>query len=706
MSATVKQVRVEEGFVKASFAGLDLIITEQIGFINATQLCHVKGKKLARYNEPQARKNLKLVLTSYYGDLTNKVNPNVNHDPCLAGTYFHPALLLDLATWLSPETYVHSAIIINSFFNQTDQRKWQFRMLFACEEIATYENDPPNCRIRYESLDLLVNANAWFKSSDFCCANGKKVRDFEARKDVASLLEYFRTRGLFHGTHYHPLLFLRLAAWVNIDFYVKCARVVFCCNDVRLNALFRREIAAAGASPSVGSAVGPDRSTNGIAAAGALSSVSSAVVPERSRTKRNAAASASSSVTSALAPVPLTTNGIMPASTSSSVKSAVAPIQSTTNEIAAASTSSSVRSAEAPIELTTNGIAAASASSSVRSTVAPNRSMTNGRESPAELSAPSTSSGQAALPKPNLESVIWINKDEDSEDSNMTLDMNNEEDQMLTRKEHEVELARVRRELERVVEHERIEKEAALAREQEKEMALTRVQEEKRAAVERARLKEDQVEALRRQLEDLEISDSRMTLRKRSHAESRASAAATIMNDVGVAGLECLVLFVSTKNAVYGYRRQFQNIIPAIYKQLDKVAMFVGWFITNNAVLDYNRCKTLVSEKARECGRNVRVTQNQMELDNEDGVKFDLPDTICSTLRIDLEVIEADVKILGRLFKRPTYRDNDAVPADPQKGESSSAFLARVHGWIEKEHASFMSIVERRLQRRNQSARR
>lgn len=586
MTAKVSEVRVNDGFVKVSSGGLDIIINERNGFFNVTQLCRSRGeKKLSSYNNSKVKKNLKIVLTCYYGELSHKVNPN-NIYPCVAGTYFHPALFLDLASWLSPESYVHSAIVINDFFGHSNQQTWQLSMLFACEEIPTieYVSDPPIWRIRYDSLEMVVNERGWFKASDFCAANYTKLSQFEASKspDIVCLLQYFRSRNLLCGVYYHPLLFLRLAAWMTADFYVKCARVVFCCGDGRLKSLFRKEIIAAGSA----------------------------------------------------------------------------------------------------------------APSDLGSVVTFNRSSTEREGLPVELSQPSTSSGRSAVPRPDFANVIWNVEGDDSNDSDSTVHMTDEVGNSLTRKELEVEVARVRRELRLEVERERAEKDAALARVQEKEAVLQRVQEEKRK-------KDEELELLQRKFEDLQISEerSRMTLRKRSSAEARTTAAANVLKDVGVAKLECLVLFVSEKNAVYAYRRQFQNIIPTIHKQLNKVVMFVGWFVTNNAVLDFNRCKGLVREKATKCGHNVRVGQNQMELDDEEGDQFNLPDAIRTTLRMDLEVIEADVRILGRLFNKPIYGDSKVAAADSSRSASTSTFLTHVHKWFEDEHACYMRLMERRRQR-------
>lgn len=147
--------------------------------------------------------------------------------------------------------------------------------------------------------------------------------------------------------------------------------------------------------------------------------------------------------------------------------------------------------------------------------------------------------------------------------------------------------------------------------------------------------------------------------------------------------LKFLVVYMSTNSQICVHRQQSQNTIPVICRQLNTIAVFIGWFVTNGPIFDFNQCKRMVAE---------RVALR--------GDKFDLPKTICGILRRNSHVTEADVKILGRLFDKPTYNTAAALDhLDPRKSpyDYMPLFLDRVYEWFESEYANFM----RRQQYRN-----
>ena len=79
------------------------------GFINATKFCTTAGdgkKRFDHYTANARYKNLFNYMSrspGNPGDLSIQVATGDNE---LRGTYVHPDLLLDLASWISPEAYV------------------------------------------------------------------------------------------------------------------------------------------------------------------------------------------------------------------------------------------------------------------------------------------------------------------------------------------------------------------------------------------------------------------------------------------------------------------------------------------------------------------------------------------------------------------------------------------------------------------------
>ncbi|KAK7593061.1 hypothetical protein V9T40_007813 [Parthenolecanium corni] len=619
---------VNEPFIKFSYGGLvDLIVNNENGLFNATYLCRQSSdkKQLNRYNEHVLTKKLEKALKrndSIILSWSYKKNGSV-----AAGRYFHPAMFLDLAFWLSPIFYVHSAVIMIEFFNTNDRRKQKLRLnLFDYGEKATCElikAEPPRWCVRFDSFKVEVNECGWFNPLNVCLIYRKTLNQFEGLKSIVALRQYLGSRNLLDGVFYHPLLFLRLAVYLSEDIYVKCARLVFCCDNEQLSLLFRRQIAAAASANTASNC-------------------------------ESLAASVSESV--------------------------AAPAQPSPPEYEAIPAELSLPSTSGRPSIPDYG-----APSDVGSGAVPNQQTIECEELPAGLGRPSTSFG---LLEQNCRLIV-NDSDDDSDDSVKTVDMGNATDNLLTRKVHDVELNRLRRELER-----KIESENRLRAE------LEREQKEKQEALVRVRVQVDEIETLRQQLEDLDIEDVRnRILRKRPSIEARTK-------DLQIAKLEGLVLFLSVENTVYAYRRKFEKLVPAILKKLDKVVSFIGWFVTDSAVLQYSRCQEIVRQKAAQSGQKLNLSQNEIklvpegshrsdELVHEASQRFDLQGCVLSALRLKLEVIEADVRILSRLFNKPTYQEDRFVaPAE-------STFLAGVYKWMQEQHAYRTRLAERYKRRRN-----
>ncbi|KAL4122763.1 hypothetical protein QTP88_015038 [Uroleucon formosanum] len=98
----------------------------------------------------------------------------------------------------------------------------------------------------YAGFELLVDDHKWFNASKFChkyADKRKQLKYFSKTDSFPRLVEHIRQNlqldpvrdrqddvdreSIEYGAYYHPLLFLALTLWINLDFYVKAAHIVF-----------------------------------------------------------------------------------------------------------------------------------------------------------------------------------------------------------------------------------------------------------------------------------------------------------------------------------------------------------------------------------------------------------------------------------------------------------------------------------------------
>ena len=110
---------INDKFSKAKYMGIECIMDIKTGFINATKFCTLTsyGKKNFKHYLSNTRyKNLFNYMSSAAGypaaEITKKYEGG---NPELRGTYVHPDLLLDLASWISPAAYIRASGIVKNF---------------------------------------------------------------------------------------------------------------------------------------------------------------------------------------------------------------------------------------------------------------------------------------------------------------------------------------------------------------------------------------------------------------------------------------------------------------------------------------------------------------------------------------------------------------------------------------------------------------
>lgn len=93
--------------------------------------------------------------------------------------------------------------------------------------------------ITYAGFKLLIDEHCWFNASNICVFFNKNIYDFNILIETVKLkdimnsifgknIEYEITnnRQEIIGKYFHPILFLKLACWLSVDFYEAAALIV------------------------------------------------------------------------------------------------------------------------------------------------------------------------------------------------------------------------------------------------------------------------------------------------------------------------------------------------------------------------------------------------------------------------------------------------------------------------------------------------
>lgn len=218
--------------------------------------------------------------------------------------------------------------------------------------------------------------------------------------------------------------------------------------------------------------------------------------------------------------------------------------------------------------------------------------------------------------------------------------------------------------------------------------------------------KSAELEDLRIRFENLQLERERerVALLKRGAELSpealRRKEINRMASQCGIERLECVLLVCLNDNTLYAFRRQFFALIPTVAEKLPQIKRFVSWFITNNSVQDFNRCKDRVRSDAKESQAMLKITQNSILVTNGDCMG-DIVQTTKDVLRL-MGLIEADVTVLQDLFNGCSVpKTGSPVVVNASADEASTTDTLRdVYRWVIKAHEEFERKGKRKTLRR------
>ena len=111
--------KINDVYSKAKYAGFDVIMNMETGYINATKLCADGGKQMKNWIRNDCNKEL----IEYFDKITDGSNLSRhkyevrNGTKCnnINGTYVHPDLIPHIASWVSPAFAYKVSKIVNNF---------------------------------------------------------------------------------------------------------------------------------------------------------------------------------------------------------------------------------------------------------------------------------------------------------------------------------------------------------------------------------------------------------------------------------------------------------------------------------------------------------------------------------------------------------------------------------------------------------------
>jgi hypothetical protein len=110
--------KIDDKFSYGKYGQFSVILMNKNGYVNATKLCNMGGKKLMHWNENKTSDNLLYTLSKITNIPKDELTIIVHGDnkSIVRGTYVHPKLICPIAQWISSEFTFKVSDIVDEYF--------------------------------------------------------------------------------------------------------------------------------------------------------------------------------------------------------------------------------------------------------------------------------------------------------------------------------------------------------------------------------------------------------------------------------------------------------------------------------------------------------------------------------------------------------------------------------------------------------------
>lgn len=225
-------------------------IDRSTGYINVSLYCLVRGKSLLRYNQRKNSKNLHAQCFRFFKPYpVTYIKAVQRNNQITRSHFFHPILFLHMALWCSDSDFAHAIVTIMDYFNKHARSLLNIVLKQSELKIDEFKrvDDTDSCfhgycHVHYTDFEVVTDPYLWYNATALCKKykhQRKTVLNFEKNDQTAQILGNLLNRTVlaydifkdfstnpWNGRFYHPFLFVRFSAWLDVSVFLNVSRIV------------------------------------------------------------------------------------------------------------------------------------------------------------------------------------------------------------------------------------------------------------------------------------------------------------------------------------------------------------------------------------------------------------------------------------------------------------------------------------------------
>ncbi len=154
---------ITEEYYRATYAGIEIIVMQKNGYVNATKLCQQGGKQFKGWSRLNiAEEIMEEIILQNPTIKEIKMTINGGSNQKITGTYVHPQLLTHVAMWISPKFQVKIGAWIEQWKSFSPQNSDLY--LTSILSLDPSQSDQMEARVKQKLLKKYVGARCEVKT--------------------------------------------------------------------------------------------------------------------------------------------------------------------------------------------------------------------------------------------------------------------------------------------------------------------------------------------------------------------------------------------------------------------------------------------------------------------------------------------------------------------------------------------------------------